>query len=267
MSGGGLIGGVIVPVPGRTVIGPHDAAWAHLGIGDRRKRTGKPHMIILHTTKGDEPQVIKEGIGPAGRAQRTAEFWSGDPTYSGAHIVVGSDGVIGWLADSLFDEAYHATVSNAFSIGIEIYQEPGGVIWTAAIEGALDVCDVLCEHHGIPRQFPSREYKGSPLKRLATDGGKTAYGVFGHRDNTDRRGKGDPGNYVFQRAAARGYEGMDYDAGEDLAAGERRQKKLNSFGAQLLVDKLFGATSCEAMRHYGFASGRELDAAVERPLA
>lgn len=261
---GALIGGLIYQMPGLDVIGPHDAKWAHLSPGDYRKRRGRPHQVILHTTKGDWPQVITPGVGPAGRAQRTADFWSSDPTYSGAHIVVGSDGVIGWLADALLDEAYHATVSNSLSVGIEIYQEPGGVIYEAALRSTIAVCDLLSDILGIPKQYPGRKYPGSPLTRML-DGGKDCYGFFGHRDNTARRGRGDPGDAIFSELGINGYEAMDFEAGEDLVIGKSRQRRLNGFGAELVVDGEFGMSSMASMKHYGFKSGRDLDAAVERP--
>lgn len=264
-AGGLLIAGLVVPVPGVKVIGPHDAAWAHLSPGDRRKRKGKPHQVILHTTKGIWPQVIKPGVGPAGRAQRTAEFWKMDPAYSGAHIVIGSDGEVACLCDVVFDEAYHATVSNLYSIGIEIYQEAGGVIFEAALRSMVAVCRVLSDACGIPWQCPGRAYPGAPLARML-NGGKDCYGFFGHRDNTDRRGRGDPGDAPFTELKLNGCEPLDYDGRQDLEVGRRRQRRLNEWGASLVEDGLFGASSMAAMRGFGFAHGREIDAAVERPI-
>jgi hypothetical protein len=267
VSGGFLAAGIVIPVPGFTVIGPHEAKWAHLSPGDYRKRQGKPHQVILHTTKGDWPQKIVDGKGPAGRAQRTAEFWSGDPIYSGAHFVVGSDGEIGALADAVYDEAYHATVSNAWSIGIEIYQEPNGVIYRAALDAAAALCNALSDACGIVKAYPSRTYPNAPLARMV-NGGPDCYGFFGHRDNTDRRGHGDPGDAIFELlGATHGYEGLDYDARQDIEIGKRRQAKMNLWGAGLLVDGEFGAKSMAAMHGFGFKFGRELDAAVEAPFA
>lgn len=187
-----------------------------------------------------------------------------DPAYSGAHIVIGSDGEVACLCDVVFDEAYHATVSNRYSIGIEVYQEAGGVIYEAALHAMVAVCRVLSDACGIPFQHPGRTYPGKPLARML-DGGKDCYGFFGHRDNTDRRGRGDPGDSVFAELRLSGSEPLDYDARQDIEVGKRRQAKLNAWGASLVVDGLFGSSSMAAMRGFGFAHGREIDVAVEVP--
>lgn len=258
-----LIAGTLHQVPNVTIIGPHETKWAHLGIGDSRTRRGMPTMVILHTTKGAWPQVIKPGKGPVGRAERTAEFWIDDPTYSGAHIVCGSDGVSACLADLANTQAHHATVSNPYAIGIEIYQEAGGVIFEAALEAAVRICNAISDALLIQRAVPRRPYANKPIARLARDGGKGCYGFFGHRDNTVRRGRGDPGEAVFDRLEADGYEVIDFETHEDLAIGARRQRKLLAMGERLAVDGFFGPQSVAAMRRRGFRDGRELDSAVE----
>lgn len=256
-----LIGGMLHQVPGVTVIGPHETKWAHLGVGDYRMRHGVPTMMMLHTTKGDDPQRIVDEVGPAGRAERTATMWGDDPTYSGAHGVTGSDGVAACLLDLLLGEAYHATVSNPYAIGWEVYQEAKGVIHRIAIANTVAICDVVADVMEWPRQF-HRGYNGGPLKRFEK-GGRGCYGFFGHRDNTGRRGRGDPGDFVFAALELAGWEGLDFEHYQDLEVGARRQKKLNAMGAQLVVDGFFGAKSVREMRHRGFKNGRELDVAVE----
>jgi hypothetical protein len=252
-----LVAGILYPVRGVAMIGPHEAKWSHLSPGDGRPRKGRPHQVILHTTKGIYPQVIHPGSGPAGRAQRTAEFWQGDPVYSGAHIVVGSDGVSACLADVVKTCAYHATVSNDRSIGIEIYQEAGGVIYQAAIDAAVLICNALADLCSIPRQYPGRLYDGRPLDRML-DGGRDCYGFFGHRDNTDRRGRGDPGDEIFAELEADGFEGLDIAGRQDLAIWQRRQDLLNAMGDRLDADGLPGPATMRALRARGFKDGRDL---------
>lgn len=254
MSGGLLIGGKLYQVPGVTVIGPHEATWAHLSAGDGRKRRGRVQMGILHTTKGIHPQRILPGKGPAGRAERVAKFWESDPAYSGAQIVVGSDGVAACLADLATFAAYHATVSNDLSWGLEIYQEPGGVIYQAALDTTVAICKVAARAMMIPKQFHRGPYTGGPLTRML-NGGKDCYGFFGHRDNTDRRGRGDPGDQIFLELARAGFEALDIVAGEDLAIWKKRQALLNAAGAGLVVDGLPGPGTMTALRTRGFADG------------
>lgn len=257
-----LIGGFLHQVPGVTVIGPHEAKWAHLGVGDYRVRHGLPTMMMLHTTKGDAPQHVVDTIGPSGRAERTATMWGDDPTYSGANGVTGSDGIAACLLDLVAGEAFHATVSNRYAVGWEVYQEAGGVIHRIAITNTVAICNVVADVLELPRQFHGVPYTGGPLKRFA-DGGRGCYGFFGHRDNTDRRGRGDPGDAMFAALQAAGWEPLDFEHHQDLDVGARRQKKLNAMGASLAVDGYFGPSSVREMRRRGFANGRELDAAVE----
>lgn len=253
MSGGLLVAGLVVPVPGVTVIGPHDAVWSHLSPGDCRPRTIVPHQIILHKTKGGVPELVRPGLGPRGRAERTADFWAGDPTHSGAQLVSGSDGVVGCLCDVVLTEAYHATVSNPYSIGIETYEEQGGIVYEAAIESTIAVVLTLVEHLGIQLQVP-RTYNGRPLARMA-NGGRDVIGVLGHRDNTDRRGHWDPGDELFRRLRAHGAESFDFDAGEDKAVWKSRQLALNAKGYKLDVDGIPGPATTAALRHEGYRGG------------
>lgn len=255
-----LFDGRVVPVPGVDVISPNETEWAHLSSGDGRARHGVPQMFILHTTKGEWPQRIIDGAGPPGRCQRTAEMWLKDPTYSGAHGVTGSDGKAACLADIIRRCAYHATFSNDRAGGWEIYQEPGGVIYRAAIDATVKICEVVADVAMIPRQVPRRPYLGHPLARMlkANDGGRDVYGFLGHRDNTEDRGKGDPGEAIFLALIAAGFEPLDFAAGEDLAIWKRRQALLNAMGEKLVVDGLPGYNTMKALRRRGFRCGRDL---------
>lgn len=252
-----LIAGVLIAVPGVHVVSPHETPWSQLSPGDYRQRRGRPHQVMLHTTKGDWPQEIRPGSGPAGRAQRTAQMWIADPTYSSAPIVVGSDGESACLADLVLTEAYHATVSNPYSIGIETYQELKGVIYQAAIDSTVAICGVIADACAIPRQFPGRVYNGHPMRRML-DGGRDCFGFFGHRDNTERRGRGDPGDAIFVALERAGWEPLDFEAGQDLEVWRARQRLLNAMGETLVVDGLPGPGTMDALHRRGFVSGRQL---------
>lgn len=254
MSGGLLIADTIVDVPGVAVIGPHDAAWSHLSPGDCRPRQGMPRQIILHRTIADDPDDVREGAGPPGGAERTAEFWQEDPAHSGAHIVVGSDGVVACLADLVLVEAYHATVSNPYSIGIELHEQPGGVLYDVQLQAAVAVVKAICETLGIQMQVP-RGYFGKPLERMA-DGGTRCYGIFGHRDNTTARGRWDPGDEIFHRLLGAGAEAFDFDQNEDRVVWMARQRTLNEAnGEQLAVDGLPGPATWDALKRAGYRAG------------
>lgn len=254
-KGGVLIGGLVVPIPGLTILNPLDTPWCRLDPGDyKTRRTPWIRQIIPHGTRGGWPQPVLPGAGPGKRAKVVADFWRGDPQHSAAQLVTDTDGVVACLADLATCAAYHATVSNEWSIGIEMAQVGKDELYEATITSTARLIDGLCDVLGIPKQMP-RGYNGRPLKRLL-NGGPDFAGVYGHRSNTDRRGRGDPGDALFVELRALGFEEFDLDAGEDLAVWKRRQAKLG-----VKADGIVGPGTMAALRAGGFRDGRAVDAA------
>jgi hypothetical protein len=267
VSNGLLIGGHYVPVEGVRVLGPGDAPWIKLGPGDgkprdRRDIAGKllaPQQWFLHKTIADDPEKVLPGVGPAARAggaEDTVETWAKDPTYSAAQLVSGHDGELVQIADLLFVETFHATVSNAYSVGIETKEMPGGGFFEAAAFTTVAATIVGCDALGIQKQMPKLgSYRNRPITRMV-NGGHDCVGVFGHRDNTDRRGRWDPGDYLFQLLAAHGFEQFDYEAGEDIATWKARQLALNAqLGIKLTVDGIPGPATRAALVAAGYKNG------------
>lgn len=261
-----LINGRSVAVPGLTVLSPASAggpAWCRLDPGDYQARpTTWIRQIIVHSTKGDWPQPILPGKGPGGSDKVVADFWRGDPVHSAAQLVVDTDGTVACLCDLGATMAYHAEGSNPWSVGIEMYQVAGGGIYEATLDATACLVATLCRELAIPEQMPRGPYRNQPLRRMEVmDGGRrrqlggpNLVGVFGHRDNTSERGRGDPGDAIWSRlATGYGFEGLDYDGCEDLEVGQRRQAMLVARGEPLKVDGVVGPASMAAMRHQGFA--------------
>jgi hypothetical protein len=257
-AGGLLVAGLVVPVPGLEVINPvNGPAWCKLDPGDyRRRRTKWTRAVVLHTTKGIWPQHVIPGAGPGGKDKHVASWWHRDPEHSAAHIVIDTDGSVACLADLATVCAYHATVSNEWTVGIELYQLGNGGIYEATLAAAGVLVPAICEALSIPFQMVGDEYRNRPLRRLV-DGGPDVVGVYGHRHNTHRRGRGDPGDAVFTELELRGAERFDFDAGEDLAAWKRRQQHLG-----VKADGIAGPATMAALRRAGFACGRDVDAAI-----
>lgn len=270
MSGGLLIAGRLVPVPGLTAIPPATAggpSWARLDPADyRQRKTRWVRQVIVHTTGGLWPQPILVGAGPGGEAARYADIWRSDPVCSAAHLVVDSAGAVACLADLAYACAYHAELSNDWSVGIEMVQGRGGELHQVQLDATAVLIDALCDAIGIPFQFHAGPYRGVPLLRMeARDnghrhqiGGPDCVGVFGHRDNTSARGRGDPGDAVYAALAARGADGLDFAREQDLDVGRRRQQALNASGASLKVDGLVGPASLAEARRQGFARWRDV---------
>lgn len=267
-----LIGGHLHPVAGLDIIPPAShggPAWARIDPGDyMTRRTPWIRQVIIHTTKGKHPQPVLEGAGEGGRDRVVADFWRGDPNHSAAQLVVDTDGSVACLADLASAASYHAEGSNPWSVGIEMYQMGGGELYQATIDATVKLVLALCELLGIPAQLPRGAYRGVPLARMETGsgsgrrqlGGPDCVGIFGHRDNTGNRGRGDPGDAIYAALIDAGAEAIDFARGEDLELGRARQRALNARGERLTVDGLVGPGSIAAMRRRGFVRWRDVPA-------
>ena len=259
-----LINDRSVEVPGVHILNVHDDARLRLDGADcRARKTTWVRQVILHSTGGRWPQPIVEADGPGGEALRYADIWHTDPTHSGAHVLVESNGSAACLADLATACAYHAEASNDWSVGIEMYQRPDGGIHMATIRSTVAIVRTICEAMNIPLQLHAKVYANAPLLRMeASDGphrhqigGPDCVGVFGHRDNTSNRGQGDPGDAIYSALFAAGAEPLDYSTGVDLRIGAARQRWLNAEANRrgetlrpLTVDGLVGPRSLERAR-------------------
>jgi hypothetical protein len=276
--GGLLIAGRNVLVPGLTIIPPAPAGpqWASLTVGDYRMRhTSWVRAVMLHTTGGHWPQPIIPGAGPAGHARQIAEMWSGadrgggDQVHSAAQLLVDYDGSVACLCDLAHVAAYHAEMSNDWSVGVELCTRPDGSIYQATIDATVALVPALCDALGIPLQIHSAIYHNQPLLRMEETvtvngrpqrkqfGGPDCVGVLGHRDNTGNRGRGDPGDAIYTALIDRaGAEPLDFSTGEDLRVGAARQAWLVAHGAKIKIDGLVGPVSLAAAKRQGFAAWR-----------
>jgi hypothetical protein len=206
-------------------VGYHDDARLKLTPGEdmRRRVTRWVRSIILHTTKGI-PVVEVQGVGPSTNLPiRIAKLWSTDHRQAGAHLSVDSDLAICCHADLLEDAAYHAGVINEVSIGIEIYQDSNGVVYSSQMKVVAKLVIWLCDYFRIPKQCPEPTMTGV-IKRAA-QGGSNLCGVFGHR-HVGGRGQGDPGDQVFQHLIDRGFVTFDFNREKDIKFWKRLQKEV-----------------------------------------
>jgi len=256
-----IIRGQQVEVPGLDIRSWHDDPKLKLASEDYR---GRPDTwvrgIILHTTQGipggrdKRPQDIRPGLGPdTGRDERMAQMWSMDDRKAGAHLVVDHDASICCLADLQDHMPFHAGNVNAVTIGIEIYQ---GKAWAELYEGQLEavvtLVDFLTKTFSIQRQI-HHPYGRQALKR-GLKRGIDMVGVFGHRDVSNNRGEGDPGNPIMQMLIDSGYEAFNFAHDEDKDAWEARQCALG-----LLGDGVPGPKTATALRDAGHKNGLWVD--------
>lgn len=189
--------------------------------------------IVLHTTsglpkeRGDPEQDVIPGVGPAtNAAERINRFaWGTDHRCASAHLLVDHDGSVGQYADLQFEVTYHAGPVNERTVGIEIYQDPKTAdLYAGQIAAVVQLVDWLTRRFGIQRQVPV-SYSGAPIPRCA-NGGVDVVGVYGHRDVSPAKGRGDPGDAVFVALRQAGYEAYDLVTGSDLAIWQSRQRAL-----------------------------------------
>lgn len=261
-----VIGGSEVNIPGVRILNFRDDSRLALRVGradgnnDGKIRVLPVSLIVIHSTKGipdasdRREQVIRPGFGSGTQSGlRTATYWSTDPTPSGAHIVVDNDGTVVCLADLSKICAYHAGQSevNDRSIGIETYQGNDAEFYSGQIDTVRKVVDVLTARFGIQRQIPDYYRNNTPIPRLQKLGGRDLYGVVGHRDISDHRGKGDPGDALMDILAKNGYERFNFFSGEDLEKWKARQKALPG----LVADGIPGPKTNAALKAKGYQNG------------
>lgn len=219
-----IINGVSLPTPFRSVSYIENPAFRMLS--DKAPRPGGTWVrgITLHTTQGKDPQPIHPGLGRGGGALANLNYWNGDPDYAGAHLLVDPDGVVYQTADLGSEQTWHATSVNPVTVGVEIVQASDGSLYQGQLDATVQLVNWITEKMGIQRQIPLA-YTGRPITRLKS-GGRDFVGVFGHRDQTDGRGRGDPGDRIMDMLAAAGYERFNLEANQDKTIWQQRQQAL-----------------------------------------
>jgi N-acetylmuramoyl-L-alanine amidase len=266
-----MIDGVPLDPPGLATASWRDVPAMRVLPADSRMRVTRwIRSFIVHTTQGDEPQIIHPGTGEGGLASKTVRAWQQDSRHAGAHIIIDADGTVWCLADLIREATYHAKAINEVSIGIELAQTPHLETWEIQYQSLIVLLDALTSHPKIQiqRQYHA-PYLGEEhaVERLA-DGGKDAIGIFGHRDQawsferkTMLRGRGDPGDEVFKYLAAAGYEAFDFERNEDKTTWGERQSRLLVGFPKLRLDGVPGPQTVSALA----ASGKKRGMWTARP--
>lgn len=256
-----IIGGQAVEVPGLDGENFFENPKLKLASTDfRNRRVWWVRSICVHTRMGIfAPDKIVNGGKNRGWDGVVAGRWSKDERYASAHIAIDGDGSVGCLSDLRLHTTYHAGQVNDVSIGIEMYQEADGTIYTDTLASCLRLVDFLTLRFGIQRQIPAerkicrrfaRGTKGSgSAQRAYLSGGLSGVnfsGVFGHRNVTRNRGPGDPGDEIMAWLSNAGYERYIVDLDEDLNVWAGRQRQLGIHEEE--VDGIPGSQTLELLR-------------------
>lgn len=229
---------------------------------------GRPPLwiraIVLHTVHGRKGGTLREGAAPASQRDLWyAQYQARTGRDVSWDFTVDSDGSVAQSNDPLEHVSWHAGSVNVATLGIELVQESDGSLWRQQLEQTLvPLLDVLTRELRIQRQIPwhSGGPDSSVLRRFgdggADRGGLRTVGIYGHRNQTQRRGFGDPTSWPFTTLFDAGYEGLDFRADEDRKAWRVRQAQLG-----IAVDGIPGPGTVAALE----ASGREHGLWVARP--
>ena len=257
-----------VEVPGLDIRSWKQDPKLKLDTRDYRKRPDTwVRGIILHTTKGipggpdRRPQDIRSGRGPdTGRDERIPQMWALDDRRAGAHLIVDHDASIVCAADLQEHAAFHAGNVNNVTIGVEIYQGSEAELYEDQLKAVVKLVDFLTKTFSIQRQL-HWPYGRQALKR-GLKRGLDMVGVFGHRDVSNNRGRGDPGDAIMEMLRDAGYESFNFALNEDKEVWMERQEAFD-----LLPDGVPGPATANAMLAETLPDGRFCSTGlwVERP--
>jgi len=249
---GPVINRIPRPIPGLTVQSYLDNGGLTLKLPEdgTSRRTSWVRAVVMHTTKGLWPQTVQGGYGPhVNDAEKVNRYWSNNQKAGGSQFVVDRDGQVGSMCDAYKIAAYHASQVNQVSEGIEVFQESDHDLYSGELDAMVKLIDALCWFFQIQRQVQDR-YVG-PIARLnKLHDGLDVVGVYGHRDVTSNRGRGDPGDHCYNYCLAAEYEPVNYAASTDLELWKQRQIEMNAKGAKLKVDGIAGPRTTAAVATY-----------------
>ncbi len=212
-TGGLIVNGVRVAVPGVRVTTWVDDPKRAPPITDGRAITAPPRAFVWHTSKGVLCRALAFDAIPSTMAETLALYQSRTDREVSWHLTVDTDADVLQQADPARWMCWHAGGANAWSLGAELVQRDAtGTLTAPQIRAAADVTDATCAALAIPRRVLVGP-DGAPWVRQVRDlqstkaGGRglTWAGVIGHVHLTTDRGAGDPGPWIFAELIARGY--------------------------------------------------------------
>lgn len=247
-----VLGGQAYEVPGVRSISWRDDPRRVPRTRNVNPRTSPIRAIVLHSTHGTAPTRVVQGS----RAPTNPYYFANDVVNNSRGVswdaTILTDGTVLWHSDPLEVFTWHANQVNPHTIGIELDQGPQDEVYSAQLDAEAALVDFLTAKLGIQRQIPWRggDVLFTPLARLSNAGGagRDVSGVYAHANVTSDRS--DPNRFIFRVLKAKGYEGLDFGADEDLAVWRQRQADLG-----LTPDGIPGRATAEALRAAGYGDG------------
>lgn len=202
VSGATTKTGELLPAPTVRSYRDDDALTLPSRSGGRRRRDVR--FVVVHTTKGypdhtmTSPQYLRDGVG-TGRITKVIDNWAESDRIGGAGVVIDADGVAYCLCDLAKFAAYHCVGMNQISVGIEVVQQGDASLYRCQLDTLACVVETLTMTFSLPRVV-AMPYSGCrvELDDGAYASGLDGIGVVGHRDCSDNRGFGDPGDFCME---------------------------------------------------------------------
>ncbi len=249
---------------------------------DLSRRTAAIRTAIVHTTGGKRVRV-RPGIRVSARAEAQARYQSTTKRRVSWDFTSDTDCTVVQHNDPCAFYTWAAHNPNPTSFSIELQQDEDGSLYEGQLEGTVLFLDfmtaVLPPPHAVQRQVPvdatGRPFRGRIERMDPGTAGRNFFGIGGHRNvwihNEAKtaliaaKPEGDPGDPIFERLLAAGYEGYFPNPRGATEPGDRhewklRQQALGLTGAD--VDGVAGAKTRAALAK----SGRRHGLWVPRPI-
>lgn len=218
-----ILGGIPCEVPGapdtKNPNDHRDLPW----MTDGAPRKGPPLAIVLHTTSGTKGEELHTPPPPSERAERYAHYQAGTERDVSWDLTVDLDGTVVQHNDPSAPcgahkhtrYSWHAGSVNPWTLGIEIVQGPGRVVYELQLRVVVALVTFLCDHYQIPKRIPC-DASGRPWDKpifevvsTKREGRQRRWpGVLGHCNVTtpDSRGPWDPGDHARGALLEGGFE-------------------------------------------------------------
>jgi len=261
-----IINGIPKQIPGLKTTSWLDDPSGVKYISDKTDRHTWIHGIVAHTIHGKEGSLLP-GLGPNTDIDtRLARYQVNTDRQVSWDFTEDMDGT--WLIqnDPLKHYSWQATEVNGITCGFEMVQTDSGDLYEGQIAQAVLFVDALTALLGVQRQIPWDKQRNKPVRgtiKRIVDGAKDVVGIYGHRNQTENKGAGDPGDHLFWALKNAGYELFDYAAKEDLTVWKERQKNLGLS----VQDGIAGPGTVAALKAAGHKHGifvsRPVDALID----
>lgn len=240
---------------------------------DGVSRTRWVRGIVIHTTSGARGKIFP-GKGPdTGKDTLLARYQANTMRVVSWDYTVDNDGSVAVSNDPYKRSCFHAGPVNIHTVGIEMAQNKDREygLWEFQLDQTVLLVDYLTYRLGIQRCIAWDKAKNIPMQKTVdgrlrqmvpkTKTGGDVVGVYGHRNVTPTKPWGDPGDRIYEKFRAAGYELFDLRMNEDLITWKKRQMETLMM-PESQADGVAGPQTRVALQALGYKHGQW----VHRPI-